>query len=128
MKRPQSKSVIFTLVILAGILTGFKTEPLLEQNSNTEFIEVIDLQKDYGGLIGTWVKQDNPEISFEFKTDFTVIEKTKEKTAENKWSIKTMDREVCIGTAECIYFEATETSLFLYVNDEILMYDRVRKE
>lgn len=128
MKRPQSMSVIFTVVILAAMLMGFKTEPVL-QNQISESKEILIDQVTPGSdLIGKWVKQDDPETVIIFKLDNTVVEKSKTKTTEKTWSVKTKDREVCIGSSECIYYEATERALFLFINKERVAYNRSLKE
>ena len=126
MKRPQSTSVILALVSLVFVLTGFKTEDVLFQRGHLKEIQTIETQKDHGGLVGTWIKNDDPETILVFNADFTLTEKSKEKKSQNTWSVKSKDREVCIGTRDCIYYEITELALFLYIDDKIVTYSRNR--
>ncbi|GGX10710.1 hypothetical protein [Aquimarina muelleri] len=127
MKRPQSISVIFALVALVFVLTAFKTEDILSQREYLKEMQITDDQKDHGGLVGTWIKQDDPETILVFSLDFTLTEKSKEKTTQNTWSVNSKDREVCIGTSDCIYYDVTELALFLYIDDKIVAYNRDRK-
>ncbi len=127
MKRPQSISVIFTIIILAAMLMSFKTKPI-QQNQILEFEEIIIDQVAGAELIGKWVMKDDPETVIIFKSDKTVIEKSKTKTTQNTWSVNTKDREVCIGNSECIYYEVTEISLFLYINKKRVWYNRSQEK
>ncbi len=126
MKRPQSISVIFTLVTLTFVLTGFKAEDIVLHKEYLKDIKIIDDQKDHGGLVGTWIKSDDPETILVFNIDFTLTEKSKEKKSQNTWTINSKDREVCIGTSDCIYYEVTELALFLYIDDKIITYNKDR--
>ncbi len=114
MTKPRFTCVVLAQMILAITLTSFTTSPSTTNTdyySNNESIEV-DFQNKYG-LIGTWIKQDDPESSLTFKSDFTVIVKSKEGTKTERWSVEEMNREVCIGNEKCRYFEASETNLVI---------------
>ncbi|WP_438422484.1 hypothetical protein [Aquimarina macrocephali] len=128
MKRPQSISVIFTIVILAVTLMGFKTKPVQQDQILESKETVIDQVTSGTELIGEWVKKDDPETIIIFKSDKTVVEKSKTKTTQNTWSVDTKKREVCIGSSECIYYEATENALFLYINKKREWYNKSLKK
>ncbi len=113
MKRSQSTIVIFTMLMLAVVLTGFKvkstTSNAIPNNDN-----VVIEQFSSSVLIGKWVKKDDPNTVIIFNTDKTVTQITQEKTTNNTWKHIDSKREVCIGSSKCKYYEATETTLFLY--------------
>ncbi|TSE06089.1 hypothetical protein [Aquimarina algiphila] len=120
MKRSQSITVISAVFLLTMSLTSFSGK---QDNITVNTVETLEIQKSYG-LIGTWTQEDNPETVLIFKSDFTVTEKSKDQTKENKWSVNEKSREVCIGNEKCIYFEATETALFLLVNEKRVKYNK----
>ncbi|MBG6128810.1 hypothetical protein IWQ47_000498 [Aquimarina sp. EL_43] len=127
MKRPQSISVIFTTVILAALLMSFKAKPV-QQNQTLKFEEIVIEQVAGTELIGEWVMKDDPETFIIFKSDKTVVEKSKTKTTENTWSVNAKDREVCISNSGCIYYEVTETSLFLYIDKKRVWYNKYQEK
>ncbi len=124
MKRSQSITVISSVFLLAISFTSFSEK---HDKTTVDVVENFKIQKNYG-LIGTWILQDDPEIVLTFKPGFTVIEKSKNQTKESKWSVNVKNREVCIGSAKCIYFEATETVLFLFVNEKRVKYNKSRNQ
>jgi len=121
MKRSQSTVVIFTILMLSVVLTGFKvksTSPNAMPNNDNIVIE----QFNSSVLIGKWVKKDDPSTVIIFNADKTVTQITQEKTTNNTWKHINNKREVCIGTSKCIYYEATEIALFLYINGDPEVY------
>ncbi|PKV50023.1 hypothetical protein ATE84_2069 [Aquimarina sp. MAR_2010_214] len=129
MKRPQSISVIFTIVILAVALMGFKTEPVL-QSQTFESKENMSDQTVLGReLFGMWVKKDDPKKIILFRPNYTMAEKVKGKIEEYKWSVKKGEKlEVCIGDTDCIPYEITDSTLSLFMNNERVVYVKPRQE
>ncbi len=117
MKRSQSTTAIFTILILAILFTSF-TNNSVALGNQFNHKEALDDQTSHGGLLGTWIKKDDPETVLTFKSDFTMTETSKEKTNQNTWSVKDKKREVCIGNSRCMYYEKTELSLFLNINND----------
>ncbi len=124
MKRSQSTIVILATFMLAAILTGFKVKPSI-QNNFSEVEELIFDQVNPNFLIGKWVKMNDPETTITFKADNTVTEKSGETSTEKKWTVNKKKREVCIGNAKCIYYEATEQMLFLFIDKKRVAYKKV---
>ncbi len=112
MKRSQSTFVIFATFMLAFVLTSFTAKSTQSTILDSKDITIEQTSSSF--LIGKWVKRDDPDTVIIFKADNTVIEKTKETTTNNTWTHNDNEREVCIGSSECIYYEATESALFLY--------------
>ncbi|WP_106792571.1 hypothetical protein [Aquimarina sp. Aq78] len=127
MKSPQSISVIFTIVILAVTLMSFKTNPV-QQDQIAESRILVDQVFPGAELMGIWVKENDPETVIMFKLDNTLVEKSKTKTTKKTWTINVKDRKVCIDSSECITYEVTENTLFLYINKEKVIYNRSTKE
>ncbi|MEW7291249.1 hypothetical protein [Aquimarina sp. 2304DJ70-9] len=127
MKRSQSTFVIFAMLMLAVVLTGFTTKST-SQNATLDGKEVTVDQTSPSFLIGTWIHRDDPENIITFNADKTVVEKTKEKTTNNTWTHNDKKREVCIGSSRCIYYEATESALFLYINKKKSVYYKSREK
>ncbi|WP_025743637.1 hypothetical protein [Aquimarina pacifica] len=124
MKKPQFISLILSLLIMVFTLTSFGVVHFDSSVNPDNDIAYIDVQNKYG-LIGTWVKDDDPETSITFNSDFTVVVKSKGTSTTSKWSVIEMDREVCIGDEKCKYFEASEAKLVFKENKVRIQYSKV---
>lgn len=122
MKRSQSTSIIFAVIILTGILTSFKAQPIRDNLSPESKENVVDQIATGKELMGLWIKQGDPKSVILFRHDFTVSEKVKGKKTTNKWSVK--GKELCIGDSDCISYEVKKDQLFLLRNNEKLVYKR----
>ncbi|GAA4276436.1 hypothetical protein GCM10022259_11600 [Aquimarina mytili] len=114
------------MLMLAIVLTGFTAKSTQSAVLDSKEVTVDQISSSF--LIGKWVKRDDPETIIIFKADKTVIEQTKEKTTNNTWTHNDKKREVCIGGSRCIYYEATESALFLYINKKKTVYFKSRNE